>query len=525
MAAMQHIYPTLQILMEELEERGFRCRIEGEDLRTSFRELLPYTGQPQMRRDCLYFLPPEREGDFPGDSYAYVCVNAVPGRVGHLICPEADPLELLAALMELFGTFRRWTERLDRICFSGGDLNQLCQLGMELMDNPVFIHDDWFIITAMSSDLTQYMQPDYIATSDKGFIPRYLVEEFKVDDDYMHTYIDRGAHYWDGSAHNGTGLCIYANLWEGNTHKGRLLVLEVRRKFRGVDRLMAECIADRAEWMMQRSMTGDAWQYYSVDDIVLKLLEGENQDAAGVSLLMDLMQWKKSDQYLCVRLQNQQSDTTTVMGYAMHSDLFQRFRGSYIMFIQQQQCILMNLTVAGTTPAEVRYRLSPLCRDYYFYAGISSPVWGIRDLPQAFRQADIALEQAFFLRNERWVIPFSTCALDVMLRNIQIGLRPMSMVAPELLALREFDREKGTQYFETLRCFLRCERNIPEAAATLIVHRSTLIYRIKKIQSLFGLDLDSEEQRLYLLLSLKLMEQEELGRSDEREAHSGEKGW
>lgn len=517
MAAMRQFYPTLEILEQELESRGVWCERDGADTQTSFREVLPYTGQAELREKCLYFITRETGREFPRDKYSFVTADDITGGAGHIRCPEMEPMALLALLMELFSCFRRWTGQMDRICFSDGDLNQLCELGMELMDNPVLIHDDWFIITAMSSDLPQYMQPDYIAASEKGFIPRYLVEEFKYDNDYMQTYTSRGAHFWDGAKHNGTGLCIYANLWEANTHRGRLLVLEARRKLRSADRLLAECIADRAEWMMQRIMPGDNWQYYSVDSIVQKLLEGENQDPAGVSLLLELMQWNKSDQYLCVRLQNQQSETTAVMGHAMHSDLFQRFRGSYIMFVQQQQCVVMNLTAAGTTPGEVRYRLSPLCRDYYYYAGISSPVWGIENLPQAFRQADIALEQAFFLRNERWVIPFSTCALDVMLRNIQIGLRPMSMVAPELLALREFDHEKGTQYFETLRCFLRYERNIPEAANAMIVHRSTLIYRIRKIQSMLNLDLDNEDQRLYLLLSLKLMEQDEMEHKNDRE--------
>ena len=72
----------------------------------------------------------------------------------------------------------------------------------------------------------------------------------------------------------------------------------------------------------------------------------------------------------------------------------------------------------------------------------------------------------------------------------------------------DHDRETGTQYFETLRTYLLQERDIPRTSEKLIIHRTTLQYRLKKIQSLTELDLDDTWQRLYLLLSLWIMERD-----------------
>lgn len=96
--------------------------------------------------------------------------------------------------------------------------------------------------------------------------------------------------------------------------------------------------------------------------------------------------------------------------------------------------------------------------------------------------------------------------MDYLLTNIQSGLEPRYLAAPEWLTLLRYDQEKDTQYFETLRAWLRCERNIPETAQKLIIHRTTLVYRLKKIAALTGLDLDDPQRRLYLLLSLQLLE-------------------
>ncbi len=40
----------------------------------------------------------------------------------------------------------------------------------------------------------------------------------------------------------------------------------------------------------------------------------------------------------------------------------------------------------------------------------------------------------------------------------------------------------------------------------MIIHRTTLVYRLKKIQSMTSINLDDPEERLYLLLSLRLLE-------------------
>ena len=88
-------------------------------------------------------------------------------------------------------------------------------------------------------------------------------------------------------------------------------------------------------------------------------------------------------------------------------------------------------------------------------------------------------------------------------------LTPRHLVSPELLDLKVFDQENRTPYFETLRQYLLLERDVPKTSEKLIVHRTTLLYRLKKIQSLMNLDLEDPWKRLYLMLSLWILEQEE----------------
>lgn len=511
---LQQFLPSIEMIAEELgllKQRYFlHCPQTGQ----KYRGIRPYSKYITMDPDYLYLLTPESAAGFLVDTYAYISTFSLNGHANHICCPDIPPEQLMAVLLELFSRYQDCQMQMDRLVFSNSDLTQMCFLAEKLLGNPVLIHDDWFIVVAMSEDMANVMPPEVISASRREFIPRDVVDDFKFNPAYLKTYSTRGAALWDGLSPAEAGQCLYVNLFDGSQYKGRFFILQTHRKFQKSDFLLAECIAQRIMMILRRKKPGDNWQYHSMDDIMFSLLEGRNQDLAELSLLLGMLKWGKGDQYLCLRTQSQQSDTTAVLDHVVHGDLINAFPGSYVMLIKKQHCIVINLTKSKVSASHVRYKISPLCRDYFMYVGISSPVRGILGLQAAFHQADIALREAFVMQNERWVIPFSTCALDVMLRNIQIGLQPLDLVAPELLYLIEFDQKRGTQYFETLKGYLLNERDIPRAAEALIVHRSTLIYRIKKIISMTNLNLEEQEQRLYLLISLKLLEQEEMKRRE-----------
>ena len=507
---MKQFRPTLQMLSEELNIRDVKHQLFAQFPEREYKGVRPFSRYMTLQKDYIYLISKENAAEFPVNEFDFVCTEWIAGKRNHIFCPEISAEQLMALLLDIFRWYQDQETRMDHLVFSECDLNDLCNMAEKAFGNPVCIHDDWFMMIAVSKEMESYTKLDYSRSRRRSFLPAQLVEEFKFDTEYLNTYSRKGAALWSGMQLGGKGRSIYVNLFDNEIYKGRLLVLEDGVEFRTRDYLMAECIAQRAAMILKRKQPGDHWQYHSMDDIFMEILRGEKQDLADTSLMLELMQWDKNDQFACALIQSQARNSAEILGHVVHSDLCRLIPNSYVMFIKQQQCVVVNMTKSKVSQREFRYLLSPVCRDYGLYAGVSSPVRGIRQLSQAFCQADIALKQAFYLRNQHWVMTFSVCALDVMLRNIQIGITPMNMVAPELLALKEMDERRGTQFFETLKGYLLNERDIPKAAQELIVHRSTLIYRIKKIQTMFSLDLDDPEQRLYLLISLKLMEQEEM---------------
>ena len=109
--------------------------------------------------------------------------------------------------------------------------------------------------------------------------------------------------------------------------------------------------------------------------------------------------------------------------------------------------------------------------------------------------------------HSKWLLPFSACAFSYILENAVRELPAELLADPILDDLRRFDKENDTQYYETLRSYLRNERNITKTADELIIHRTTLTYRLKKIDELTKMNLDDDRRRLYTLLSFYFLEE------------------
>lgn len=496
--------PTLPVLAEELMELGIPVTGNYRGATATYSGIRRYQGQP-LRKELLYLITPETAGDFPTDQAAYVSLGTVPGKAEHLCCPRERAGEVEEGLRDLFDGFQEAANQINALIYRGATLDDLCDLGETLLENPLFIHDNWFMILARSRS-SDILMPR--SGSPWELIPQRFLEEFRIDAEYQKTYQHRHAALWRDIVDGEPYETIYVNLYDGEVYQGRLLIMGYGRKFRRKDYLIAQLLARQAIVLLKAKRTGTVSRNRGTDDILWDILNGKYTEPAEFSVLMQTLNWEITDHFLCIRVQRQEPIKTDAMEAILHRDLFLAFPGSYVMSVAGQQCVLLNLTRAPVLLSRVRYMLAPLCRDYYQYGGISSPVEGIRELPIAYVQAGEALEQAFRYRDERWIVYFWDCALEYMMMRLNTPMQFRHLVAPQLLALKHYDQEKDSQLFDTLQAYLENERDIPKTAAQLIIHRTTLTYRLKKIQALIDLDLENPDTRLYLRLSLQMLKRE-----------------
>ena len=79
------------------------------------------------------------------------------------------------------------------------------------------------------------------------------------------------------------------------------------------------------------------------------------------------------------------------------------------------------------------------------------------------------------------------------------------LVSPELRRLAVHDREKGTQYCETLYHYLTCCHSLIKTSNALYTHRNTVLYRIRRLQEDFAIPLEDPSLHADLLLGVSLI--------------------
>ena len=79
------------------------------------------------------------------------------------------------------------------------------------------------------------------------------------------------------------------------------------------------------------------------------------------------------------------------------------------------------------------------------------------------------------------------------------GYRDLDRLAAE-------DREKGTDFYRSLKEYLLSGNHVNHAAKNLYIHRNTMVYRLAKIHEILGLDINQPDISRKLLLTMILRE-------------------
>ena len=134
--------------------------------------------------------------------------------------------------------------------------------------------------------------------------------------------------------------------------------------------------------------------------------------------------------------------------------------------------------------------------------GISSAMTGADMVGAAHQQCNEALDIAQRVNSGGRVHPFD----DLGYIHTLYHAGPASLLQnPQAPILRRLLDKRGADLFKTLEAYLDAGGNSVHTAEKLLIHRSTLNYRLERIKDICEVDLSSASTRLNLQIALKLM--------------------
>jgi purine catabolism regulator len=136
--------------------------------------------------------------------------------------------------------------------------------------------------------------------------------------------------------------------------------------------------------------------------------------------------------------------------------------------------------------------------------GVGRPYPGVAGLALGFREAEEALLIGQELSGGNCTVYFGDLGIRRLLFPLRDSPELSSFYQEFLGALETYDTRHGTELIRTLEGFFAHHGNHVRAAEALHLHRNTLLYRLARIQSIAGLDLDDAEVRLAVQVCLRM---------------------
>lgn len=175
--------------------------------------------------------------------------------------------------------------------------------------------------------------------------------------------------------------------------------------------------------------------------------------------------------------------------------------------VAQEPFVILLFNVRDNDEASIMCTtLTQFAETYGLSIGLSYRFQGTEKIHDSFLQAVDSLSAAQHLRLTGQLSQFEQYAVDALLFDLMHTSRLDCYRNEGLDTLELYDRQNGTQYYETLKCFISCGASKQKASQALYIHRNTLSYRLERIEELLQVDLSDIDVQTKLYLDIKVKE-------------------
>jgi hypothetical protein len=489
-----------------------------------------------------------------------VAENFIPFFDAVFVFRDISLFDLYDEVRQIFSEYERWDEELRDILVSGGSIQEMIDKSTRIFNNPLIFYDEEFSTVIYNekagkdSVFTFHLDKNLTRQLDQRLNGRFGRGSFRAEFTGAPDYGKRRSPMsavFASPCHSGGPRSIYTNISSRGKFQYRLMAVEFFRKFTPGDNALLEYLANAIHLMINGAAGGDR-DVTPLSALLRNILSGCYAETHILDQRMTEYNWQKDQRLIWISVPGAGAETEPAAALSAHN------LGVKIRELVPHSCAfeysggaaaLVNLdclekgynlsssqfrggaatgkkTLLKKPEAPAVPNKKPIHRkkDYEnktivladildtlldreeLKAGFSDVFSGTGAIREYYRQAEFALSLGI-RRNPRGRIFYFRDVKEFLLLDNCLKELPASMVcAPELLALRNYDRKHNTLYYETFYHYLRNNQSPAQTIKELNIHRSTLIYRLEKIQAIAGLDTLSGDKLWYFLLSYKLME-------------------
>lgn len=446
----------------------------------------------------------------------YICTGKLPKSVKSLegsvitIDQEISPAVLFNTIQEIYDQFDHWDETLKTVCYEGGSFSDLIECTDSYIPDPILLVDKTFHYVAYSKEkakktgYTTYMDENDNMTLD-------AVNDFIADSKFQALYDIPGVFDYSSVDPSFGDICmICKNIFYRDDYVGRLIIgledkSDYARKYN---------TAIMAHLFFYIEKLYNTYRSFDLKEIVLSslrslLLDGLNGKEIAEGQWEKAFEengWTPGDRMQLIQFRQKPHYSKNIYAEYLGAEIEREWQGCACFKYNDWLLMLINLDKSGVRAENNFYKdFAYFLRESLLIAGFSRIFSDMKQLHSAYEQTETALHYGLNKSPTLWYYRFDDYVLSYMLSCCKGTFTREQICNEKLLVLKQHDAEKKTAYYQTLLTYFECRLNAALAAKKLYIHRSSFLSRIDRIIALTGIDFDSNEELLYLLLSFEIM--------------------
>lgn len=401
------------------------------------------------------------------------------------------------------GRLLRLAGSIQEILLAEDPFSELVDAVSVVFGNHVFIHDSGYTLLAASGDPPGDEQWEYNEFQKCYVLSEDIIGEFKCNQDYLNTMDTYEADIFPAETFG--YRILYRNLWDKEQYRGRICVCELKRLLHPGDFWLINWMANVVKLIRKHPISAEGQRFLPVASMLEYLLNEGTVSRKQMDQILVRVGWTSRDRYYLVGLFPEQPDDLIKSENYQKQRLAELSNQFCILTHKGRYLLLINETVNELSISDFRYHFASSLRDQLMKVGISCVSQDLLQIRQLYRQTCIAYQFGSVQDSMFWVYNFDDYRIDYMVSRAKSEFDEELICRPELFILQEYDKDHTSELQNTLRVFLKWERSIARACEELDIHRTTLLYRMQRIEQLTRLNLDDEDVRLELILSYRFL--------------------
>lgn len=460
----------------------------------------------------VYMLRPEELGSLPVSlqNISFICIGKtdicqIPPGCSVLIVEDSEDFsELFTRTQNIFEKYQSWNQELHAALSGSRPLDAMLEASLPIFKNPIFVHDTNFYILSCPHRASGMLIWDKDSRTGWNIIPLTLIHDFKTDTEYLNTLTTTEPALY--SAEQRGYPILYMNIWNHGRYEGRVCVDELESPIRPGQYLAIRHLTELIVFSLQNHDLFQINMGNDIEQFFRDYLDGNIHEQSRIMKMLQFLNWRRNDRYLCLRLETSQQNIQALSSAATLGHIETQIPEGHAFIYKNGITVIVNLSYSHVQTSDVLSSLAILLREGLLKMGASSEIHDFMQLTQGCYQACIALELGLASASTSWCYRFDDYILEFFLNKGGEALAPELLCSNKILILKEYDENNHTDLYHTLKTFLELERNVLKTSKTLFIHRSTLFYRLERIQKIADVNLEDAKERLVLRLSFHILE-------------------